>query len=583
MLRDLHIRNLAVLAEASIEFGAGFNVITGETGAGKSIVVDSLALLAGARASTDLIRTGAEALTVSGVFEPPGDDWRQRLESVGVETAGDQLVVRREISRTGRNRVFVNDQPVTVKLLGEIVAPQIRIHGQREELGLVAPDLQRAWLDRSGGSAADKLLAAASTAYQRYLQLAERLAEVSGDQRAIAERADFLRFQIGEIDSAEMQPGEDQQLRGEREVLRHSEAIQQAISGAVQALAEQSESAYETLQRAGQQLAGIAVWEPRAEGWAEELEELRIRVGELETTLGRRLDQVESDPGRLNEVESRLAELERLLRKYGESCTAVLGRREELAAELADLAGDEDSREALQQEAAQAFEGYRAAASKLSESRRTWAGKLEKSVRKELADLALERARFAVALERRRRAGSRLQIDGAETDFGEQGYDRVVYRFSPNPGEDLRPLAKVASGGELSRLYLSVQLASRGAKGQRRKARQQPGPGSSSTMVFDEVDAGVGGAEAAALGGKLRRLAQGGQILAVTHLPQVASCADLHFKVSKAVRGGRTHTEIALLSEAAQAEEIARMLGGSEVTELSLQHARELIAGAVDG
>ncbi len=573
MLRDLHIRNLAVLAEAAIEFGPGFNVISGETGAGKSIVVDSLALLAGARASTDLIRTGASSLTVSGVFEPPAEDWRDRLQAVGVE-AGDQLMVRREIGRAGRNRVFVNDQPVTLRLLSEITAPLIRIHGQREELGLVAPDLQRAWLDRCGGVAGSRLLARTATACARYRQLADRLAEVSGDQRALAERADFLRFQIAEIDSAEMSPGEDQELRAERQVLRHSEAIQQALSGAVEALSEQDESAYETLQRAGQQLAGIAVWEPQAEAWAAELEELRIRVGELETTLGRRLDRVESEPGRLNEIEGRLAELERLLRKYGETCTAVLERRAELAAELGELSGDEHSREALDKELGEAFAAYREAATKLSTARRRWAGKLEQAVRGELAELALERARFAVTLECRRRAGSRLQIDGVETEFGEHGYDQVVYRFSPNPGEDLRPLAKVASGGELSRLYLAVQLASRGTSGVSAAAA------TSSTMVFDEVDAGVGGAEAAALGSKLRRLAQGGQILAVTHLPQVASCADLHYKASKVVRGGRTHTELLHLDDQVRAAEIARMLGGSEVTELSLQHARELIAGA---
>ncbi len=571
MLRDLHIRNLAVLEEAAIEFGPGFNVLSGETGAGKSIVVDSLALLAGARASTDLIRTGADALHVTGIFEPEGEAWRRRLEEAGVEAEDGELVVRREISRAGRNRVFVNDRPVTLKLVAELAPALLRIHGQREELGLVAPDFQRRWLDLCGGTEARKLLARIAEAYAGYRAAAERLERLTGDDRMRQERLDLLRFQLSEIDDAELTAGEEDELRRSREVLRHSEAIQEALAAASGLLFEDQNAAWEALGRARHQLDQVSGWEPRAGEWAAELEELHVRLGDLESAIGRRRDEVEADPQRLNAIEDRLALLERLFRKHGQSTTEVLAYRDEITAEIEELAGDESMLAELERDVATKLEAYRAVAAELSERRRAWGGVLAKRVRKDLRELALDKARFTVELERRAKSSSPLLVAGEPVEFSELGYDHVVFLFSPNPGEELRPLARVASGGELSRLYLAVQLAVRGKKRASTRA----------TLVFDEVDTGVGGAEAASLGGKLRRLAQGGQILAVTHLPQVASRADVHFKVRKRVRKGRTLTAVERLAETSRVEEVARMLAGSEVTELSLSHAREMIgAGA---
>ena len=569
MLRDLHIRNLAVLAEASIEFGTGFNVLSGETGAGKSIVVDSLALLSGVRASSDLIRTGAESLTVTGFFELH-DATRRVLEEAGVEADGDELVIRREITRSGRNRVFLNDRPVTLKLLAELAPTLIRIHGQREELGLVAAELQRTWLDRSGGREAEKLLRRVGAAFETWRLAAGRLERLTGDDRARHERIDFLRFQLAEIDAAEIAVGEEDGLRRDREVLRHAEAIREALGGAGELLFDAEGAAYELLGRSLHALRQVEAWEPEAAGWVSELEELIIRLGELESSLRRRLDEVEANPDRLNAIEDRLASLERLFRKHGPTTAQVLARRTELAAELDELEGDDDTVRALQQEVRRALATYGDAARELSDARRLWGEGLSKKVRQQLRDLALEKARFAVRLERRRRAGSPLELAGEGVEFSGAGYDQVSFVFSPNPGEELRPLHKVASGGELSRLYLAVQLA----------ARSRPGRSASATLVFDEVDAGVGGAEAAVLGAKLKSLAQGGQILAVTHLPQVASCGDVHFKVSKEVVDGRTHTRLSRLEERGRVDEVARMLAGSEVTELSRSHARELIVGA---
>ena len=572
MLREIHVRNLAVLAEASVELGAGFNVLSGETGAGKSIVVDSLSLLAGARASTEMVRTGAEALTVSGVFEPEGEGWRSVLEEAGLEAEGDEVLVRREIGRSGRNRVFVNDQPTTLRLLSDLAPYLLRIHGQRDELGLIEPDLQRAMLDRSGGPDAQPLLDRVAAAFEQHTRLAERLERLSGDDRVRRERIDLLRFQASEIDAAKLRAGEEVELRAERDVLRNAEAITRALGTAFSLLFEDEGAAVERIGKAGSLLAEVEAWEPQAAAWGAELEEARIRLTETARSLQHRLDGLEADPARLDFVEERLAVIERLCRKHGGDSGAVLARRAEIEAELAELEGDAENRDELEGKVDAALAAYREAALALSKAREAWGKALTERIEGELKDLGLARARLAVALERRRRAGSPLVLDegkgdGEETDFGRDGVDQVVFLFAPNPGEPPRPLARIASGGELSRIHLALQLASRGESAH-------------PTLVFDEVDTGIGGAEAAALGAKLQRLAKGGQILAVTHLPQVASHGDLHFKVSKKVDGGRTSVKVEELAGKARVEEVARMLAGKQITDTSLSHARELIAGA---
>ncbi len=573
MLREIHVRNLAVLAEAAVEFGAGFNVLSGETGAGKSIVVDSLSLLAGARASAEMVRTGAEALTVSGVFEPEGGGWRAALEEAGLEAEGEEVLVRREISRNGRNRVYVNDQPTTLRLLADLAPYLLRIHGQREELDLVESDFQRAMLDRSGGPEAGPLLAKVAEAFEQHTRLAERLERLSGDDRMRRERLDLLRFQAGEIDAARLRAGEETELRAERDVLRNAEAITRALGTAFALLFEEEGSAVEGTAKAQSLLAEVEAWEPQAAAWKAELEEARIHLAETARSLRQRLDGLEADPARLDFVEERLALLERLCRKHGGSSAGVLARRAEIEVELAELEGDAGDRDELEGKVAAALADYRQAALALSQARAAWGAALVERIEGELKDLGLARARLAVSLERRRRAGSPLVLAGEEAgeevDFGRDGVDQVVFLFAPNPGEEPRPLARIASGGELSRIHLALQLASRG---EAEKAHP--------TLVFDEVDAGVGGAEAAALGAKLQRLAKGGQILAVTHLPQVASHADHHFKVSKQVDGGRTSVRVKELDAETRVEEVARMLAGKKVTDLSLSHARELIAGA---
>ncbi len=601
MLRELHVKNLAVLACASVELEGGLNVLTGETGAGKSMVVDSLTLLSGARATSELIRTGADTLTVTGVFTPAGEGWRETLEEAGVEPmegAEEELLIRREISHSGRNRVYVNDQPTTLRLLSDLAPHLLRIYGQREEMGLLDPDLQRTWLDASGGPEAEELLAGVAAAHSEWQRLAGRLRRLSGDQRARQERIELLRFQASELAAAGLASGEDAELKEERGVLRNREAITQALAGAYAGLYDDDEAAVDRLARAQSGLERVVEWEPRAAPAVEELEELRVRLEELSVDLRRRLEDIDSDAGRLDQVEDRLAVLERLFRKYGvASSEELLELQRRGAAELEELEGAAEGREELEAEVARALDAYRQRALALSAARRGWGARLVSAIEDELDGLGLGKASLELRLERHRQEDSPLRLppgdeavaDGDEGDaeagsdglkpvaFSAAGVDQVVLYFAPNPGEEPRPLSLIASGGELSRIYLALQLAVL-------KARQggDPGSGAGPTLVFDEVDVGVGGAQAAALGRKLQRLGAGAQILVVTHLPQVASFGDHHFKVAKEVREERTFTRVDRLDDDARAEEVARMLAGARTTDLSLSHARELLDDAAE-
>jgi DNA repair protein RecN (Recombination protein N) len=569
VLRDLHVRNLAVIVEAEVRLGSGLNVLTGETGAGKSIVVDSLALLSGARASSDLIRTGAEVLSVTGVFEPSGDDWKAVLSAAGLDIEGDGLVVRREINRQGRNRVYLNDQPVTLNLLIAVAPYLLQIHTQREELGLVSPELQRNWLDRSGGPESSEPCRRVRQGFDEYRQWVSRLDRVEGNEQLRQERIDLLSFQMDEIDAARLQAGEDQALKVERDVLRHSEAITEALGSAYGLLFDDDEAAVERISQAARRLREISDWEPQGATWDEALEGLNVSLQDLTREVRDRLAMIESDPARLDAIEERLTLIDRLGRKHGCDGDEILTCRQQMALELEDLTADASRRDEIARELDRALGKFKRQAGRLSSRRRAWSAKMAERVHAELADLALGKARFAVQLNTRRRDDSPLQVDGIPVDFSAHGYDQVTYQLAANPGEDLAALSRSASGGELSRVYLAVQLAIRAG-----------GPAVRTTLVFDEVDVGIGGAQAEALGRKLARLAVGGQILVVTHLPQVASHADHHFRVEKRQADGRTLTRVACLDSATRVEEVARMLGGRKITDLTRSHAQEMIATA---
>ena len=575
MLRHLHVKNLAVIEEVHVDFSQGLHVLTGETGAGKSLVVDSLALLSGARASNDAIRTGADTLSVTGVFTPAGGRWRNVLHDAGLEPDDAEVVVRREVSRSGRNRVFVDDHPVTLRLLTRLAPHLLRIHGQREELGLVAPDLQRAWLDRLGlsldGEKARQLLDAVATAYAEVEDLQERLERMTSDDRARQERIDLLRFQASEIASAGLRAGEEVDLRTERDVLRHAEAIGEALNYGTEALLEGEDAIGAQAARVRTRLERLVDIDPSFKEWLDELREIRVRAEELGATMRDRRDDIEADPARLNGVEDRLALLERLLRKYGgvEGDTgSVLEHEKAVRAELLEIEGNDQDVAELERKLDVTLSEYSKHSRRLNQARERWGRELESRMREELGELALPSAELLVRLAPRARTDSPLTIDGEPVELHSWGTHGVVFEFTSNPGEEARPLSKVASGGELSRLYLALQLATDGA---------QEEAGTGSVLVFDEIDTGVGGAEAAAIGSKMRALAGHGQVLAVTHLPQVASHGDVHLRVEKQTKSGRTITGVRRLEQAERIEELARMLGGAEVTDVTRRNARELL------
>jgi DNA repair protein RecN (Recombination protein N) len=564
-----------VVEEASVELGPSFSTLTGETGAGKSLVVDSLALLGGARASTDAIRAGARELRVTGVFELAGarlERCREVLAGAGLACEDGALVVRREVARAGPNRVFLNDQPVTLRLLADIAPLLLRIHGQRDELGLLELEQQRAWVDREGGAEAVSLLARVAAAWEDHRQLAARLERVTGEDRARAQRVDLLRFQRAEIDAAKLTAGEEVELRRERDRLRYAEEIAEAATAAMGFLADDDESSASLLlARAAGALERLLPFEPEAEAWLREADELRIRAEELASGVRAGVGEVEADPRRLEHVEDRLALLERILRKYGTDTAEVLGLRDRIAAELTELDADDERRDELASEVAAALAAYREAALELSRRRRAWAETLRARVELELRDLALERARFGVRIELRPDATSALVVDGRAVEASRSGLDEVTFELAPNPGEELRPLAKIASGGELARVFLALQVA----------VRADPVAGADAeTLVFDEVDTGLGGAEAAVVGRKLRQLGRSRQVLAVTHLPQVACLGNRHYRVRKSTTGERTRVEVAELHDDDRVREIARMLAAEKVTDSSLQHASALLAEA---
>ena len=471
MLVDLHLRNFAVLAGASVEFGPGLNVLTGETGAGKSIVVDSLSLLGGARAASDLVRSGAEQLAVTGVFRlqgPGAAAVAALLAGAGVEADGGEVVVRREIGREGRNRVFLNDQPVTLRLLAELAPQLLRIHGQREELGLAVPDLQRAWLDRSGGEAAAGLLAAVERTHGLWSALATRLERLRGDARLRAERLDLLRFQLAEIDRVRPHAGEEDELRRERDLLRHRETIERGLGEALELLVDGEGAAGDRVAAARERLADVAIWEPRVEEACRQLAELSTGLAELCRDLRACLPSSDEEPGRLDAVEERLAALERLLRRHGGTTGELLAARARIAEELGELEHDESHRDELEGDLSAALADFRGAALALSAARERWGAGLSARLAEELGELALERARLAVQLERRPRAGSPLELDGRAVEFGPTGVDAVVFLSRRTPARSRGRSGRIASGGELSRVFLALQLGGARRDGERR-------------------------------------------------------------------------------------------------------------------
>jgi len=544
MLRYLRVRNFALIDHLELQFNDGFNLLSGETGAGKSIVVDALALLAGSKASGEMIRSGESRAVVEGVLEA---DLGSQLDRLGIDAEGTEVIIKREISTDERNRVFINNQPSTVSALKEIAPALLDIHGQHEQQTLLDPASQLDLIDAFAGAAE---LAATVRELDGDVQRTESaLVELLAEHARKLEQLDFLRFQLDEIQKANPKPGETEQARERLDVLSHAGRLLDAAARGYEALYEAEHSAASALAQTERLLGDASQFDKRLEALAEQAESARILVEDLAHRLRDYAARVEADPQELERLQSRLAELERLHRKYGPD---LLKHMEKVQLEMDSIGLAESQKDALTQEIASLREKYMKTAAALSRKRRSASGELESQVVRELQSLAMPHARF--------------DIHWTDVHPGRaRGIDRAEFRISANPGEDPRELSRIASGGELSRIMLALRtvLASEDAR---------------KTLVFDEVDAGIGGKAAETVGRKLKELSGRYQVLCVTHLAQIAAFADHHYRIEKLVIDGRSATRVEPLEGEARIEELARMMSGSRVTAAAREHVKELLA-----
>ena len=570
MLNEIHIQNYAVIDDLTVEFHRGLNLLSGETGSGKSIVVDALGLALGGRSTADVIRTGCERATVTAVFRLPMHLALKRwLEDLGMEATDEaEIILRRVVHSNGRSRLLLNDQPVTLNAVSTLADLLVEVHGQNEQITLFSPDAQLELLDRFMGE--DELARQVAELYETRRQIETELEGLNQNEQDRLRTIDLLSFQLKELEQAELEPGEDSRLEEEKHILAHREKIQSAVSTAYDALYEAESSACERVSVAAHALDELLAFDASMDSHVVALREAKTQLEDVALTLRDYVKNLDASPGRLEEVEDRLALLDRIKRKYGKPIEEAISYREQIRQQLSGLEHSDERRAKLARDLKQAVARYKDAAQQLSGKRRKAAERLEKLARKELAELSLEKTRFAVHFEL-------LAAEGPSAG-GPKGIDSIEFQISPNPGEDLRPLGKIASGGELSRIMLALKTvlgSERLHPGINGKNRPNP------TFIFDEVDTGIGGRVAESVGQRLKRLAQSSQVICVTHLAQIACFADHHYYVEKFERNGRSHTRVAQLDgERVRARELARMLSGSQVTDAVLKHAATMLKHA---
>lgn len=547
MLHSLRIRNLAVIEAAEIDFEPGFSVLTGETGAGKSILVEAVGLLLGARASADLVRTGEPQATIEARFQ---------------DSDGAEVTVRREITSHGRSRSFVNGTAATAGALRALSLRLIEIHGQHEHQALLDPLAHLPLLDSHAGL--EQLVARVAAAWAEVRELREQLERSRMDARERAARIDLVVFQLGEIEKARPKPAEDEELAAVKKVLVSAERLQRLCQESYEALYNSDQAVLSGLGGIWRRVAELSSIDPSFAAYLEGRDGIKSQLEDLAFFLRRYAEGVDASPARLQAVEDRLAALERLKRKYGPTLQDVIDRGEALSRERDLLTGGGRQANDVESELGEATRRFLGCARELSTKRRTSATRFAKEIEMLLADLAM--------------AGTccEFRFNGGELPpdrWGDRGIDDAEFFLSPNPGEDLRPLVRIVSGGELSRIMLALKTLDAG------RACGKTG-GEGMTLIFDEVDAGIGGGVAEVVGSRLRALAERFQVLCITHLAQIASRATAQFRIEKNVRGARTMTSVTPLSPEARVEEIARMIGGATVTAPMRASARELLSHA---
>ncbi|MVP00144.1 DNA repair protein RecN [Paenibacillus lutrae] len=569
MLTELSIRNLAVIEYVHIGFKSGFHVLTGETGAGKSIIIDALSLIVGGRGSSELVRYGSEKAEIEAVFEVEEDHpvW-ETLTQLGIEAAAEeQLLIRREVTANGKSSSRINGQLVNLTMLREVGRWLVNIHGQHEHQSLLKSDEHIHWLDTYGEKEIAASLQAYRASYDRYTKLRKELKSLVETSKQSLQMLDLYRFQVDEIAAASLKEGEEIGLAEEKSKLANAEKLYKNVAASYDTLYGNNSG----LDSIGKSIARIQdVASIDKTGIAPLLEQMQNAFYQLEDAayqLRDYRDEVEFNPERLDEIELRLDLIASLRRKYGDTITEILAYSDKISGELATIENKDEIIQKLQDKLAAETSQLAKAALDLSKRRSKIAGRLAQEIETELRDLHMERTQFRVQVAHIEAANAQagLALDNGSVKFTRDGIDQVEFLMAPNPGEPLRGLSKIASGGELSRIMLAMKSIF---------ARLDRIP----VLIFDEVDTGVSGRAAQAIAEKLSVLSVSCQVFSITHLPQVACMADVHFYIHKEVEGERTYTRVTDLSRRGRVEELARMLGGVEVTETTLHHAQEMLA-----
>ena len=562
MIKEIRIRNFAIIENLAVTFDKGLNVLTGETGAGKSIIIDALNLLLGGRADTDSIRSGEANAFVEAVFDITDPITRDLVLESGIEMEEGELLVKRQISNTGKNRCLLNDSPVTVSTLAKIGDRLVDLHGQHDHQTLLHPEVHVELLDLYGKCKSIRDEFAGS--FSDYQAQTKKLHSMKMDEQELLQKQEFLSFQLKEIDEAHLSEEEEEEVKTERNKLKHAGQIREGLQKSQALLNDEGGSIVENLGQVLKELESVLNIDPEL---SETVERSRSAFYELEEVVEsiRSYDRsLEFNPGRLEEIEDRLAEINGLKRKYGNDIAEILKRREEIAEELEQLASNEENMKALEDELKKKEMVIAKLAIELAEKRETAAKTLTKCVEKELKELSMGNVQLDVRFDYPADDEGFILFRKKRMKPTPTGLGSLEFLFSPNQGEELRPLAKIASGGELSRVMLALKSILND---------QDTVP----VMIFDEVDTGIGGRVAEKVGTKLQKVSNTKQVFCITHLPQIAGMAFSHFRVEKEVKGKRTRSTIRQLEQEERVEELARMSSGEKITDASLEHAREML------
>mgnify|MGYP002630282108 CR=1 FL=1 len=568
MLKEIRIKNFAIIENLVVTFEEGLNVLTGETGAGKSIIMDALNLLLGGRADTDTIRSGETTALVEGLFQINDPQTLEMVREMGIESEDGELLIKRQISNTGKNRCLLNDSQITVSTLATLGNRLVDLHGQHDHQTLLHPEIHVDLLDLFGKSKPnrDKF----SKEFSDYQALVKKLQSLKTNEQERLQREEFLRFQISEIDSANLSEEEEEEIKTEKNKLRHAEKIRSALQQCQNLLSDQSGSILEHLRQVLKELEPLINVDKDLETPFERSQSAFYELEEVMDSLRTHDRSLDFNPDKLEEIDDRLAEINGLKRKYGNDISEILIKRDQFAAELEQLSCNEEDMKQLSTDIANKEKIVSRLAVELAEKRESGAKSLTAGVEKELKELSMNGVRFGVRFNYSPDPEGFVDFRKEKLKPTAVGLGTLEFEFSPNPGEELRPLAKIASGGELSRVMLALKSMLN---------EQDTIP----VMIFDEVDTGIGGSVAEKVGVKLKKVAETKQVFCITHLPQIAGMASAHYRVEKEVKGKRTHSSIRQLEFEERVKELARMHSGEKITEASLKHAREMIRPAVSG